>query len=542
MVLASRLLAISPPNGVVPILVPAGGFAIDGNLLANNPANGVGDWITNAIGSGGGVLNSNGIPFNGVTTFHLVDPYSSPNDSIITGGNADGDPNGWTWGIGTVLNKEDMNNGLLHVGLDASNHVWIIISADHTGTGDADMHLFFLQNAFTKNANGTFTSTGAHGGLTINDLRMKLNFSGDTLTMDRWETNIAGGYQWVDATASLPNGFVYMAVSPGNNTYVPYGAFGSTNYPTADFVETAADFTRILGNIDACATAGFHEVFAVTLHPSGSLSDFIDPIAVNVTVGLNAQAGPNLTNCYQGAITTFSVQGSAGISAIPILSTNWTVVSGGATILSPHSVNTTVQVPSLPAGTNVTLRLSLTTACSTKTDDVVLTVAPMLPPCSLTGPAMVCPASTNQYSGPAGLSTYAWTVTGNGTITGPTNQQTVKLVSGSACGQNFALKLVSANANLCSQVCSNSVSVNNTNPPSITCPTNLTVTSFSQVPAPNPASVTATDDCGTPVKSFVTSCCVPAKAQVSPPSLAAPGPTPTSGARTVSCKAAPQTS
>src|ERR1043165_4942585 len=79
-VFTKELRAISPPNGVAPVLVPTGGFAIDGNLLANNPTNGVGDWVTNAVGSGGGVLRANGTPLNTVTTFHLVDPYSSPSD------------------------------------------------------------------------------------------------------------------------------------------------------------------------------------------------------------------------------------------------------------------------------------------------------------------------------------------------------------------------------------------------------------------------------------------------------------------------------
>src|SRR5262245_43897234 len=57
----SPVTAITPPMGVAPTLVPAGGFAIEGNLLANTPTNGVGDWIfrTNNPGAGGGVLTTN---------------------------------------------------------------------------------------------------------------------------------------------------------------------------------------------------------------------------------------------------------------------------------------------------------------------------------------------------------------------------------------------------------------------------------------------------------------------------------------------------
>src|SRR5947207_2877479 len=37
--------ATPPPAGVAPVMVPAGGFAIDGDLIANAPAANVGDWL-----------------------------------------------------------------------------------------------------------------------------------------------------------------------------------------------------------------------------------------------------------------------------------------------------------------------------------------------------------------------------------------------------------------------------------------------------------------------------------------------------------------
>ncbi len=190
----TRAHAASPPNGVAPLLIPAGGFALEGNLLANTPTSGVGDWIAlpSIPGPGGGVLAANGTPLNAATTFHLVDPYTTNTDTIITGGNANLNPNAWTWGTGTVLNKEDLNNGLVHVGRDASNQVWVVVSADHTGTGDADMYFYFLQNTLTKNANRTFTSAGPHAGFTLRDLRLKLNFSGSSFLADQWQTNTSG--------------------------------------------------------------------------------------------------------------------------------------------------------------------------------------------------------------------------------------------------------------------------------------------------------------------------------------------------------------
>ena len=90
-------------------------------------------------------------------------------DRSVLGGNADTDPNGWTWGTGPVTTKEDMNNGMVHIGRDVSNHVWVMVSADHTGSGEANMYFYFLQNSLDKKTNGAFTSSGPHAGFTTND-------------------------------------------------------------------------------------------------------------------------------------------------------------------------------------------------------------------------------------------------------------------------------------------------------------------------------------------------------------------------------------
>src|SRR6185369_14119937 len=68
------VFAVPPPSGVAPLSVPSGGFAIDGDLLANTPTANVGDWVssTNA-GTGGFILTQAGQPLNPFTTFHFVD-------------------------------------------------------------------------------------------------------------------------------------------------------------------------------------------------------------------------------------------------------------------------------------------------------------------------------------------------------------------------------------------------------------------------------------------------------------------------------------
>src|ERR1041385_2739394 len=66
-----------PPAGTALVTVPTGGFALDGDLQANTPVSGIGDWVAGSSGSGGFVLNNDGTPVNGTTTFHLTDLFNN---------------------------------------------------------------------------------------------------------------------------------------------------------------------------------------------------------------------------------------------------------------------------------------------------------------------------------------------------------------------------------------------------------------------------------------------------------------------------------
>jgi len=131
--------AVPPPSGVAPVVSPAGGFAIEGDLLANTPSTGAGDWLPGAGGTGGSVLDANGLPLNAGMTFHLTDAYNDSNDDTFGGGLKWTDnPNSWQWVRGSASGKTDINNVLLHVATDASGHTWVIIAADRLSTsGDS---------------------------------------------------------------------------------------------------------------------------------------------------------------------------------------------------------------------------------------------------------------------------------------------------------------------------------------------------------------------------------------------------------------------
>jgi len=505
--------ATPPPSGVAPVTVPAGGFAIDGDLMGNGLG---GDWVT-GTNAGSGVLSPSGAPLNPATTFHYADPYNTSADSTFGGGlKWTDDPNTWQWTSSKPSSKTDINNVLFHTANDASGHTWTMVAADRASTsGDSYIDFEFLQNTLIKTNNGKFVSSGPNGGRTVNDLLLSLAFTSGGSTADflafRWLPNGSGGYAYQDVTAALPTGRVFVALNT-NAAAVPYGAFGATTYSANAFAEAALDLTALLGGFDPCLSMGFKTIMVKTKSSPSStatIGDFIDPIQYSLRIGPAANAGPDQARCNEGASTAFPLSGLASPGLQPVVSTTWSVVAGSATIDDVTSLVTTARVASGTA----TLRLTAVQAngCS-ESDDIVLTVA-NVPTCSITGSSQLCPLSTNQFQAPAGMSGYAWTITGNGSISGVTNSQTVKVVSGGACGATFTLNLL-ATAGICSSACSMDVLVADTTTPTLTIPPDLTL----ECPAITTTNVTgvatAQDDCGKPLVAYadvVTSNCANTK-------------------------------
>src|SRR5438445_6749425 len=165
MLRAMTVEATPPPAGIAPVVFPAGGFSIDGDLMANTPASNAGDWLlsTNS-GSGGAVLNAAGAPLNPTTTFHFSDPFNTAGDNTFAGGlKWTDDPNVWKWTTSKASSKTDINNVLLHISTDTNGHTWTMIAADRaSSSGDCYIDFEFLQNSLTKNSNGTFSSAGTN--------------------------------------------------------------------------------------------------------------------------------------------------------------------------------------------------------------------------------------------------------------------------------------------------------------------------------------------------------------------------------------------
>jgi hypothetical protein len=496
LLLSANAVATPPPGGVAPVLTPAGGFIIDGRLAAG--ASGPGDWLgtTNA---GSGVLNSAGVPLNPATTFHFVDPYSSSSDTTFVGGlKWTDDPNIWQWTTSKASSKTDINNVLLHIATDAAGHTWTIVAADRASTsGDSYIDFEFLQNTLIRNSNGSFSTIKTNGGRTVNDLLLSLAFTSGGSVADflayRWLPDGSGGYAYVDVTASLPAGKVFVALN-SNSIAVPYGAFGSTTYAPNAFADAALDLTALFGGFDPCLSVGFKTIMVKTKSSPSStatISDFIDPIQYSLRIGPSANAGADQVRCTQGDSTDFPLQGQASAGMQPIASTTWSVISGTATIDSPASLQTTAHVSSVAA----TLRLTVleSNGC-VETDDVVLTVA-NLPGCSITGANLMCPNSTNVFQAPASMTGYSWSISGNGSISGATNAQTVKVVGGNACGVTFTLSLTTTSG-ICSTFCSTDIMVADVTPPTIVVPPDRILECPANTSTNATGVATAQDDCG----------------------------------------------
>ena len=126
-----------------------------------------------------------------------------------------------------------------------------------------------------------------------------------------------------------------------------------------------------------------------------------------------------------------------------------------------------------------------------------------LPVCSITGPDNICPASSNVYSAPAGMSQYTWTISGGATISSGAATQNVTVLAGNACG-TYTLTLTITNANNCVSTCTRIITIADTQAPAITPLADITIAGCNgAIPAASIALVQATDNCGFTTITFV---------------------------------------
>ncbi len=274
----------------VPVEDPTGGFHIDGNLQANTPTAGIGDWLPGVSGSGGFVFENNGTAVDITRTFSVTDPYNSNTDNIFQGGGKfNDDPNTWKWTNGKANGKGDINNVLLHIGEDGSNDQWLIVASDRlvtNGTSYIDFEL--LQNSISQVPGGTFSSTGLHGGRTLGDLLIAVEYTGggSTATVRYYEWEVVGsGFGYIEKNNPGPNRF-----GMANSTVVPtaLGAFGSNQYQPYQFVEAAINISAFFEFSNPCQGITIGNILVKTKSsaaPTAALDDFVQPLDVKLNLG-----------------------------------------------------------------------------------------------------------------------------------------------------------------------------------------------------------------------------------------------------------------
>ncbi|MCB2204443.1 hypothetical protein KQI65_06800, partial [bacterium] len=151
--------------------------------------------------------------------------------------------------------------------------------------------------------------------------------------------------------------------------------------------------------------------------------------------------------------------------------------SSTLTATSNASSPSFVWTPGNLTGPSITVSPTTTTTYTvTVTDDatdcdnsttVDVTVNP-LPACSITPLDAVCPSATTVHSAPAGMQEYLWGITGDGSIIGANNQQTVTVDAAMACSGSYTLSLYIKDQNGCENNCSETITVGDSEAPSLT--------------------------------------------------------------------------
>ncbi len=167
---------------------------------------------------------------------------------------------------------------------------------------------------------------------------------------------------------------------------------------------------------------------------------------------------PGSTNLYQGA------------SFGPNVAYNW-ATSGNVSILGSATSSNLSVLAGGPGSYVVSLTLTVSSGASSTNSTCSMTVVVNPPtPCSITGPPVVCPSSTNDYVGPAGMAAYSWSANGAGAILTSSEAQTVSVTSGIGCNTNIVLTLTVTDTNGFLNTCNQTITVQDNTPPQITCP------------------------------------------------------------------------
>ncbi|UCH85712.1 MAG: hypothetical protein JSW50_08525, partial [Candidatus Latescibacterota bacterium] len=279
----------------------ANGFEVDGNLYSNNPGTvpGLGgDWLDGPPGPGTGVLNPDGSPKNSIFTLYIRDLIKNDDADVFSSSTkVTGDPNKFTWKSGSVPQKDDIQNGFIHLSEDAGGDMWITVAGDRRSvSGDSYLDFEILQNTLFKTDEGGFVSNGPHGGRTLGDilLTIELTNGGDQAVFlaHRWVEDGDGGYTYVEIP--FPVGAAFVAANIDSQVTTTYDAFGGQIYEINQFGEASVNLNALLPNFGECfAIATIFVRTKSSASDSADLKDFMEPFQINTCLD---ETPPQLTS------------------------------------------------------------------------------------------------------------------------------------------------------------------------------------------------------------------------------------------------------
>jgi hypothetical protein len=300
----------------------------------------------------------------------------------------------------------------------ANNIQTITYTAGASGTVDLTLTVTSCAVSPPNTVNVPINPSPAPPTITPTPASVCANSTGNTASGPAGATT----YAW-----SIVNGTITSATNGQNITYTA-GASGTV------------DLTLVVTNAGGCSAS----------------------TTVNVTINANPST-PTITPTPAQVCANSTGNSAAGPAGATTYA--WSIVNGSIT--SATNIQTITYTAGASGTVDLTLVVTNASNCSaTNTVNVTINANPATPTITPT-PASVCANSTgNSAAGPAGATTYAWSIV-NGTITSATNGQNITYTAGAS--GTVDLTLVVTNASSCSATNTVNVPINaNPSTPTIT--------------------------------------------------------------------------
>ena len=199
-----------------------------------------------------------------------------------------------------------------------------------------------------------------------------------------------------------------------------------------------------------------------------------DSVAIVVLALPTATVTGNTSACQYAPSPVITFTGFGGTAPYSFV---FNINNGTNQTLTTSSGNTaTMNVPTSIVGSysyNLVSVTSANTCFQYQTGSITVNIN-SLPTCIIMGECQVCPeTSNNVYSGLVGMSSYSWSVSGNGSITGSFTNPDVNITSGITCSEIFTVTLFTSDLNGCNAICQEEVLVSDDVPPVVTCPVSI---------------------------------------------------------------------